>query len=321
MTQHNEQPAATWTLATPSGAGAVAIVQLHGDIDAALAACGIGVVAVGEVRLRDLMEVDRGIVARFAEDMCQLMPHGGVAVVRALVAELVRRGIPEADPAGTAGPPMYPEARSDVEARALAALSRVASPLAVDLLLAQHALWSRPDAASDPTRDRVLNRLIEPPLVVALGASNIGKSTLVNALAGRSVSIVADEPGTTRDHVGVMLDLAGLVVRYVDTPGLREGAGALEQEAVAEATEVAAGADLLLLCGDATARPPSLPAVLAAKDRITVGLRGDLGAPQFAVSVLVSAARGDGIAELVSIVRERLVPGAFMQDQRPWRFW
>src|SRR5262245_54898779 len=90
----------TWTLATPPGAGAVAIVQRRGDIDGALAACGIAGVSVGEVRLRDLVGVDRGIVARFVPGMCQLMPHGGVAVVRALLAELAGRGIAE-EPAGT----------------------------------------------------------------------------------------------------------------------------------------------------------------------------------------------------------------------------
>jgi tRNA modification GTPase len=303
----------------------VAIVQLHGDIDAALAACGIGAVAVGGVRLRDLMGVDRGIVARFARDMCQLMPHGGVAVVRALVAELTRQGIAEQDPAGTAGPPsgppMYPEARSEIDARALAALSRAASPLAVDLLLAQHELWSRPGAASDPQRDRILNRLIDPPLVVALGASNIGKSTLVNALAGRSVSIVADEPGTTRDHVGVMLDLAGLVVRYVDTPGLREGAGAIEQEAVAGALEVASHADLLVVCGDSASDLPALPSEPAATNRIVVALRADLGRAKFAADARVSALSGDGIAELVKLVGERLVPRSERESTVPWRFW
>jgi tRNA modification GTPase len=281
--------------------------------------CGIRTVAVGEVKLRNLLDVDRGVVARFAPEMAEFMPHGGVAVVRALAAELNRRGITEdrePDPRAT-----YPEARSEVEARALAALALATSPLAVDLLLAQHALWQQPGAASDPERDRILNRLIDPPLVVALGASNIGKSTLVNTLAGRSVSIVADEPGTTRDHVGVMLDLAGLVVRYVDTPGLREGAGPLELLAVEGAMEVATRADLLLLCTDATAQPVQLPIALEDKAHLTVALRSDLGAPSVKTDATVSVARSEGPAELVMAMRERLVPAAMQREQRPWKFW
>jgi hypothetical protein len=307
---------ATWTLATASGPGAIAVVQLAGDIDGALAACGIRPVPVGGVAVRDLMGVDRGVVARWTGESCQLMPHAGAAVVRLVLEGLGARGIVERrepDPRW-----MYPEARSEVEARALAAVSRAASPLAVDLLLAQHELWARPGALNDPGRDRVLARLIDPPLVVAVGASNIGKSTLANALAGRGVSIVADEPGTTRDHVGVMLDLGGLVVRYVDTPGLREGAGEVEREAVEAAMELAGRADLLLACGDHTSPPPG---VLAGVERITVGLREDLGEPKFSAEVRVSAARGAGVAALAAAVRERLVPEAMMGREQAWKFW
>jgi hypothetical protein len=307
---------AAWTLASPPGVGAIAVIHLRGDIDAAFGACGIRPVPVGGVALRDLLGIDRGVVARWAPDICQLMPHAGPAVIRLLLEALTSRGIPEdrsPDPRA-----LYPEARSEFDARALAAVARARSPLAVDLLLAQHDLWSRPDAVSDPERDRVLRRLIDPPLVAAVGASNIGKSTLANALAGRSVSIVADEPGTTRDHVGVMLDLGGLVVRYVDTPGLRQGADALEREAVDAAMEVAKSADLLLACGDATAPPPD---VLPNVDRLTVALRSDLGPPGFRADACVSAARGEGLAELSAAIRERLVPAAMLQREQAWKFW
>lgn len=307
---------ATWTLATPPGTGAIAIIHLRGDIDAALRACGVRPVPVGGVALRDLLGIDRGVVARWSADACQLMPHAGPAVVRLILEGLTARGITEdraPDPRG-----LYPEARSEVDARALAAIARAASPLAVDLLLAQHDLWSRPGAASDPERDRVLRRLIDPPLVAAVGASNIGKSTLANALAGRGVSVVAGEPGTTRDHVGVMLDLGGLVVRYVDTPGLRGDADAIEREAVDAAMELAGRADLLLACGDATAPPPD---VLPGVDRLAVALRSDLGPPGFRADVRVSAARAEGLAELSAAVRERLAPAALLGQERAWKFW
>jgi hypothetical protein len=317
---------------TPAGAGAVAVVQVCGDVDAALAACGVAPLGVGEVKVRDLLGVDRGVVARYSESMCQMMPHGGVAVVRELCCGLSGRGIAEArelDPVV-----MYPEARSEVEAQALAALSRAASPMAVDLLLAQHGLWGGGgtgngergggEIKNDPERDRALKRLIDPPLVVAIGASNIGKSTLVNALAGRSVSIVADEAGTTRDHVGVMLDLGGLVVRYVDTPGLRAGADDIEREAVRLTQEVLWSADLVLLCGDARSGLTSLPFKC---DFLAVALREDLGRADFSPHephVRASVERGDGLRELAEAIREKLVPSRLMTGEMErvvWRFW
>jgi tRNA U34 5-carboxymethylaminomethyl modifying GTPase MnmE/TrmE len=324
-----------WTLTTPSGAGAVAVVQLTGDVDAAIAACGSTRVQVGEVKVRDLLGVDRGMVARYSESMCQLMPHGGVAVVRELCRALCERGIAEARELDSAL--MYPEARSEVEARALAALSRAASPLAVDLLLAQHELWRETGLSAttppssrgagvpaDMYRDRLLKRLINPPLVVAMGPSNIGKSTLVNALAGRSVSIVADEPGTTRDHVGVLLDLDGLVVRYVDTPGLRDGAGEIEREAVRLTQEVVSSADLVLLCGDAGSGLNSVPFRC---DFMVVALREDLARAQFArhnPHARVSVQRGEGLRELIDAIKEKLVPARLMTGEMArvaWRFW
>jgi tRNA modification GTPase len=310
-----------WSLDSPSGVpGAVALITLRGDIDAALHACGIAPVAVGGVALRDLGgapgEREMGVVARFRTDHATLMPHGGIAVVRALLARLERCGIVEETP----GDPRvtYPEARDEIEARMLSALARAVSPLGVDLLLRQPALWRQAPAGPETPRDRVLRRLIDPPLVVVLGAPNIGKSTLLNELAGRSVSIVSDEPGTTRDHVGVTLDLGGLVVRWVDAPGLREDAPPIEREAIDLALGVARRADLLLLAGDASNPPPApIPGV----DGRRVALRGDLGSPAWATDAKVCVRTGEGVAELVALVREWLVPRAMIEEDVAWRFW
>ncbi len=312
---------AYWHIATPAGAsGALAILHMGAasgaELDAAMAAIGLRAGPAGAVVLRSIAGVDRGIVARVGERSAMLMPHAGRAVMERLVGELRAAGIEECShvPAGE----LYPEARSGVEAMALAALSRAASPMAVNLLLAQHRLWSMPGAQSDPARDRVLNRLIEPAMVVAVGGANIGKSSLLNALAGRSVAVVADMPGTTRDHVGAMLDLAGLVVCFVDTPGLRDTRDEIELAARACALEVAARADLLLLCADATADYPVAP---GGAPGLRVGLRRDLGPAPSAPDVETAATRGEGLADLVAAIRERLVPRRAIEAPIPWRFW
>jgi tRNA modification GTPase len=105
---------------------------------------------------------------------------------------------------------------------------------------------------------RPAERLRDGLTVVLAGAPNAGKSSLLNALAGRDVAIVSEEAGTTRDILAVDLDLSGYPVRVIDTAGLREAAGVVEREGVRRARDRAATADLVLLLvptDDASAAP------------------------------------------------------------------
>lgn len=315
----NSTMAITWKIQTPTSAtGAIAIVQLAGpaaEFDHALDRLKLPRLNVGDVRLHNLLGVDHGLVVRWAESSVHLFAHGGAAVIRSLARALEAAGLAEDQQPENA----YPEAGSRLEAQMLAALAIAASPLAVDLLLDQPRRWAEqpPPYTPDP-RHAILNRLIEPPLVVAIGPSNIGKSSLLNALAGRGVSLVADEPGTTRDHVGALIDMAGLVVRYIDTPGIRPSAGELESEAVQLAAALTRSADLILSCGDAANPPLDPPPGRLVR---TVALRTDLGRPGWTYSHGLSVLRGDGVNELVAGIRDTLLPPEVLADPRPWRFW
>jgi hypothetical protein len=299
--------------------GAIGVIQLSADspaeLESALGRLDIAPPVAGQLAFRNLCNIDRGIVARWTANSVCLMPHAGPAVLHGLARALSDAGLPQAvpDPARD-----YPEGRTLIEARVLAALARAASPLAIDLLLDQPARWTDLDAPTDPVRDRFLNRLIDPPLVVAIGPPNIGKSSLINALAGRQVSVVADQPGTTRDHVGVLIDAAGLVIRYADTPGLRRADDPIESEAAALAAQLAASADLVLCCGDASAPPPPPP---PGRDILTIATRADLGVPQWPHDGAASALTGAGLEQLTSTIRDRLIPPAALADPAPWRFW
>lgn len=309
----------TWSILTPPAApGAIAIIELTAptreDLDGLLPRLGIAALNTGSLTVRDLLGIDTGILARWSDTCLHLMPHGGVGIVRALSRGLVALGIPQSSLETSSA---YPEARSDFETRMLAAVARAASPLAIDLLLDQPRRWAvRTD--SNPDLDLVLNRLINPPLIAAIGPPNVGKSTLANALAGRAVAIVANEPGTTRDHVGVMLDLGGLVVRYLDTPGIRPTPDAIERESQSLALQAAAGADLILLMGDSISAPPELNGLPGSVLR--VALRADLGISPWPHDLAISAHTGSGITALVAALRERLVPDSALNDPRPWRF-
>ncbi len=314
------------TIATSSAApGAIAVVSIHAqDMDATLEALGLPALRVGEVRLADLLGVDRGLAARWSQDRVDITPHGGRHLVRRLSDELERVGLRRADAFDPVA--MYPEASSVVEARMLDALARAASPRAIDLLLDQPRRWSGvdEDAPDDQLADgAALGRLIHPPLLVAVGAPNVGKSTLVNALAGRSVSIVADEPGVTRDSVGVVLELDGLAVHYLDTPGIADAGDNLGRDAQRAARGALAIADLVLVCNDATAPAPdpsSLP-LRVGTPVLRIATRADLGEAQGGHDARVCAVRGEGLAELAAAVRAALVPDAALGDPRPWRFW
>ena len=312
-------------------AGAIGIITLSGDVSGLLNALRIAPVGDKRAVLRHVPDIDSMVVARIGERSALLFPHGGAAVLARVVRALESAG---AKRVPLAAQDMFPEARTDFEARMVHALARAESPLAVDVLLDQPRRWGVAGLNVDrPTNnhDRILNRLIDPALVVALGAPNIGKSSLLNALAGRSVAVVADVPGTTRDHVGVMLDLGGLVVRYVDTPGIwSHGANApaplaepsshaaLDEEAQRIALRVASEADLILLCADAGT---DFLAPVGSGDVMLLGLRADLGPSRQACDVPVSVREGKNLEHLAGAIRERLVPGAAMADNRPWKFW
>ncbi len=133
-----------------------------------------------------------------------------------------------------------------------------------------HALIEALDRAlADQRRGEIVREGIQ---VAIVGAPNAGKSSLLNALAGREAAIVFDEPGTTRDIIEVALDLDGFPFVLRDTAGLRETASAVELEGIRRSLAAAEGADVVLCVEDASERRPphsvSRPAVSPWRDCI-----------------------------------------------------
>lgn len=93
-------------------------------------------------------------------------------------------------------------------------------------------------------------RLTDGLNVVIVGAPNVGKSSLMNALAGTERAIVTDIPGTTRDVLRESLLLDGIELSLADTAGLRESADAIESEGIRRARNELARADLALVVVD-----------------------------------------------------------------------
>src|SRR6267143_2101253 len=86
-------------------------------------------------------------------------------------------------------------------------------------------------------------------------ATNVGKSSLLNALAGQDVAIVTAHPGTTRDRIERSIDIGGLVLNVIDTAGLRATADEVEQLGIDRTLAAVGEADIVLELVDATSAP------------------------------------------------------------------
>ena len=145
-------------------------------------------------------------------------------------------------------------------------------------------------------------RIVREGVRVALaGAPNVGKSSLLNALAKSDIAIVTDEAGTTRDVREVPLDIGGQLYILLDLAGLRETDSKAEAEGIRRAHEAMQRADIVLwlTAPDISEAPRmSLDAPV-----LVVGTKADIGVTR-GVDVAVSARTGAGIADLLARIVE-----------------
>ena len=155
--------------------------------------------------------------------------------------------------------------------------------------------------------DRRGERLRDGVHIVIAGPPNVGKSSLLNALAKRDVAIVSEEAGTTRDVLEVHLDLGGLPVTLTDTAGLREAESKVEAEGVRRALARTEQADVVLWLVDATAPIWELPAALEIRTAICVLNKIDLerGFTPHRDCLQISARTGQGLDRLVEALEEQ----------------
>ncbi|HET6605831.1 MAG TPA: tRNA uridine-5-carboxymethylaminomethyl(34) synthesis GTPase MnmE [Rhodopila sp.] len=144
-------------------------------------------------------------------------------------------------------------------------------------------------------------KLREGLFFAVTGAPNVGKSTLINALAGRDVAIVSPVPGTTRDALETRVVLGGVPVTLVDTAGLRATDDPIEAEGVRRARARAAEADLAVVLVEAGDDAPDRP-----EASLLVASKADLGRPGPDGALRISALTGEGMQGL----RDRLSAAA-----------
>ncbi len=369
MNETSPTDATTVVELTPTGRAAVAVLLVAGPraVEAVEACFAAG----SGRRLADLppgrIVVGRWggatgeqlVVCRRSDTRVEVHCHGGPAAVRAVIDSLVARGcahsrwedwLPgaEADPVRVAARLALADAPTARTAAVL--VDQYEGTLAAAIRRAHDALladrWPEASAAIDAILawSKLGRHLTAPWRVVLVGRTNVGKSSLINALAGYTRAIVCALPGTTRDVVTLATAIDGWPVELADTAGTGPIGDELDAAAARHAAAAQEGADLVVAVEEASesanlelGRRSALPqapggAELGAhcarpqppEARVTRTLRVvnkvDLVASRDQLTsvadaestgaVLTSALTGEGMAELAAAIGRRLVPSA-----------
>ncbi len=155
-----------------------------------------------------------------------------------------------------------------------------------------------------------------------VGKPNAGKSSLLNALAGKEKAIVTDIAGTTRDVIEEQIQIGGLSLRILDTAGIRESDDIIEQIGVTKAKEITETADLVLYVVDASEslddNDMEIIELLQSKQAIVLLNKSDLDSKITEEEIKnkldktiisISAKEGDGIDKLEETIEEMFALG------------
>jgi tRNA modification GTPase len=272
------------------------------------------------------------VVLEAASPTVEVQCHGGAAAVELVITALEKAGAQRCDRWRAT----EPAARDRLSAEALDDLAHAPTILTAEVLLdqAQGALrleLARLAGAIDQQpaqglavveelirRAAVGVRLLSGWKVVIAGRPNVGKSRLLNALAGFPRAIVDPAPGTTRDVVTIRTSFAGWPIEVVDTAGLRTTQDAIENLGIARSRRELERADLVLLVLDRSEplQPIDRRLLATMPAALLIANKSDL-APAWSPAdvpidpsgiATISAESGDGLSSLIATIVERLVP-------------
>jgi tRNA modification GTPase len=145
--------------------------------------------------------------------------------------------------------------------------------------------------------------------VVLMGAPNVGKSSLLNVLAGKDRAIVSPIAGTTRDTIDIQIELAGIPITLTDTAGLRESTDAIEMIGIDRTRQSIGQADIVLALESDDTPPIGLAELQNASTVIRVHTKSDisLSVNDSTDKHYVSAKTNHGIDALIQGIVSRLL--------------
>ena len=187
---------------------------------------------------------------------------------------------------------------------------------------ARTALASVTERIEELLAQSARGRLVREGAQVAIvGAPNVGKSSLFNALLNANRAIVTAIPGTTRDILTERADIGGLSLALIDTAGVRETADVVEQQGVSRTRETLRVADLVLVVLDRsremTAEDRGILAETESQARIVVLNKSDLPAVISEAGVAISARTGAGLDDLIAAIASELTSDGSDQRDQP----
>ncbi|MBI3211454.1 MAG: tRNA modification GTPase [Simkania negevensis] len=321
-------------IATPPGEGGVAIIRISGKEAVSIAAQIFSgpvqefqshTVHFGDILSSNKQVIDEGLLivmksprSYTGEDVVELHCHGGVMISRRVLEAAFASGASPALP-GEFTFRAFQNGKIDL-AKAEAEIAAVLEAwvdfpeeglefmtkeeMKEKLSLVKEEMVFLLSTFAD---GKVIKTL---PSLSLIGSPNVGKSSLLNLLAGKERAIVTSMPGTTRDLIEEEIQIGALIFRLTDTAGLRETESIVEKEGIKRAQRSAEEADLVLLVLDVThSSPPenSFLATLQKEKTVVVWNKIDLPhspllLPSFPHQVKVSAKMETGLEELKKVI-------------------
>ena len=296
---------------TPSGRGAVGSFLLCGEgaLDAFLPHWQgkkpvEGHSVWGRLLLAGSGGYEEAVVCRTGDNALEIHIHGGEQIASAIETLFLQQGAVKKT--------WQEHFTPDTTQRdlALRLLPFAPTERTAQILLDQYNGASEHDPSARERFSELGKHLVKPFRVVLAGASNAGKSSLLNAILGFQRSLVHPVAGTTRDVVGGQTALEGFPVTFFDTAGFRETRDDLERQGIDRSLRSLSDADLVIWVVDLAVGESQHPPCPAEKNMLICHNKIDLvpshlaGTPALATSALT----GEGIETLLSEVIRRLVP-------------